>query len=472
MRLRLNRLSLLLTTALLAACNSTSEIDEKIRHYNIPAKWQNSAEQLTVEQFNVEHGWLNQIPNQQIKQLVDLALNNNFELKQQAFAVEVQQQELIVAGSALWPSLDLSLRAGRDKNSQENSTSRYNNNASLGLDLSYELDLWGKLSAADQQANLTLVAQQTSFEQAKQQLVADVVMAWFSVIEAKQLVKLYQQRTDNTQQNLDIIQLGYQRGLNSALDVYLTRNEVANEQSRTSAQKNALVVAIRELELLIGQYPQGLLEVDAKLPLLDSAIPQGLPSELVSRKPELVASWYQLLAQDAALAYAHKQRFPSLTLTASVGQNSEQLSDLLSASSLGWSLMGSLAMPLFNAGRLEANEEKARLQLKQQEQIYLDSLHNAFADVENRISEEQSLTERYQMMLTAQQNAMAAETLSFENYLAGLVDYTTVLDAQSRSFDAQSTLIEIKNQLIANRIKLHLALGGDFSAATQPSLAE
>jgi outer membrane protein TolC len=188
-----------------------------------------------------------------------------------------------------------------------------------------------------------------------------------------------------------------------------------------------------------------------------------MPLDIISRKPELLASWYQVLAQDAGLAFAHKQRFPSVNLSASISKSSDELSDLLSGSSFAWSLLGGLTAPLFNAGNLKASEEIARLELKQQEQVYLDTLYNAFASVENAVTTENSLKQRYQATLAAQQNAEAAETLAFEQYQRGLVTYTTVLEAQGRSFDAQSSLIQIKNLLLANRVDLHLALGGNFS---------
>ena len=148
------------------------------------------------------------------------------------------------------------------------------------------------------------------------------------------------------------------------------------------------------------------------------------------------------------------------------------MSNFLSVSSLGWSLLGNLTAPIFNAGKLAANEEKARLVLKQSEQSYLDTLYGAFAGVENAVTREASLKQRYQIMLKARDNAIAAQTLSFEQYQSGLVDYITVLDAQSRSYTAQSTVIQIKHQLIVNRIKLHVALGGDFSSTTASEKAE
>jgi outer membrane protein TolC len=340
------------------------------------------------------------------------------------------------------------------------------------LNVSYEVDIWGKLSDADRMSNFNYLAQKSSFEQYKQQLVVNVVTTWFSVIEAEKLLSLYRSRVENSQQNLAIIESGYHSGLTSALDVYLTRNDLNNELTRVSEQEAAKINVIRQLERLVGEYPKGELLVDANLPLLTNDIPVGLPSELISRKPALKASWYQLLSQDAGLAYAHKQRFPSIVLSGSVGDSTTDMSDLLSSSSLAWSLLGSVSAPIFNSGRLKANEEKTRLELKQGEQLYLDTLYSAFSDVENAITKEKSLKQRYYTMLAAEDNAKNASTLSFEQYQSGLVSYTTVLDAQNRSFEAQTTLIKIKNQLIANRINLHFLLGGDFSTPLPENKAE
>lgn len=457
----------IISSMLLLSCSSTGELDDNLRQSHVPAGWSSD-----LSNTQIQENWFEQLQNDQISQLVDIALNHNFQLKQQALLIDIQQQQLIMTGSTLWPTLAMSLSNNRRKTVSEGAGANYTSNASLDLNLQYELDLWGKLSAADRQANLELMAQKATYEEAKQQLVGDVIKAWFTVIEANKLLALYQKRSENTQQNLLIIESGYQQGLNSALDVYLTRNEVNNELSRVSDQQAQLTLATRILEQLLGQYPEGKLLVDAQLPLLEADIPIGLPSELISRKPALLASWYQLLAKNSALAYAHKQRFPSLSITTSLTDSRADISDLLSSSSLGWSLLGNITTPLFNAGKLKANEEKARLTLKQTEQAYLSTLYNAFADVENAVTTEATLTERYQIMLKAQENAIAAETLSFEQYQKGLVEYTTVLDAQSRSYDAQSTVIQIKNQLITNRINLHIALGGNFAKSSSAEVQE
>jgi len=450
----------LLSSLFLLACSSTSEVDKKLKDLSLPDSWQESTQALAVE-----HNWLAQLNSPQVQQLVSKALAANHQFSMQAYALDIAEQQLIVSGSQLWPELDLAFRSGRNK---DNQTASYANSNSINLNLSYEVDIWGKLSDADRKSNYDYLAQKATFEQYKQQLVVNVVTTWFKVIEAQKLLTLYQSRVKNSQQNLAIIEAGYNSGLTAALDVYLTRNDLNTELTRVSEQATVKTKLTRQLERLIGEYPKGELLVNANLPLLTNDIPLGLPSELISRKPELKASWYQLLSQDAGLAYAHKQRFPSIVLSGSIGDSSADISDLLSGSSLAWSLLGSVTAPIFNAGRLEANEEKVRLELKQGEQLYLDTLYDAFSEVENAITTEKSLKHSYYTMLTAQENAQIAATLSFEQYQSGLVSYTTVLDAQNRSFEAQTTLIKIKNQLIANRINLHFSLGGDF---TTPSLA-
>ena len=461
---RFRQLLPLLTSFFLLACSNTSEVDKKLTNPSLPDNWQESKQALSVE-----NNWLSQLDNPQVQQLVTKALAANHQFAMQAYALEIAEQQLIVSGSQLWPELDLSFRSGRSKDNQSDS---YANSNSVNLNLSYELDIWGKLSAADQISNYNYLAQKATFEQYKQQLVVNVVTTWFKVIEADKLLSLYRSRVENSQQNLAIIEGRYRSGLTAALDVYLTRNDLNNELTRVSEQATEKTKLIRKLERLIGEYPKGELLVNANLPLLTNDIPIGLPSELISRKPELKASWYKLLSQDAALAYAHKQRFPSIILSGSVGDATADIGDLLSGSSLAWSLLGSISAPIFNAGRLQANEEKSRIELRQGEQLYLDTLYEAFSDVENAITTEKNLKHSYYTMLAAQENAKIAATLSFEQYQSGLVSYTTVLDAQKRSFEAQTTLIKIKNRLIANRINLHLSLGGDFSAQSLENKVE
>ncbi len=442
----------------IAGCATNSELDKKLQFPEVPENWQ-----ITQSSIEVKDNWLPQFAQNELIDLVNEALTQNYALRQEAYGAEILKQRLLQSEADFWPTLDLDFSSGRSRSSSTEVTS---NSHSIGLESGYEIDIWGKLSAAQQQANLNYLASVAQYQQSRQTLVASVVSGWFDLITAKQLLDLAEQRVENSKQNLDIIESGYRQGLNSALDVYLSRNELNSEISNLADQQTSLLQTSRTLERLLGRYPSGKVAAtvaDTSLPLLDTQIPTGLPADVITRKPELKASWYQVLAEDAGLAYAHKQRFPSFNLSASISDSTDELSDLLSGSSFAWSLIGSIAAPIFRAGDLKANEEAARLTLKQQEQAYLDTLFEAFSDVENAITTEKGLKQSYLATVNASKNAKEAETLSFEQYQKGLVTYTTVLEAQGRSFDAQNALIQIKNQLLANRVDLHIALGGDFA---------
>ncbi|WP_462158670.1 efflux transporter outer membrane subunit [Pseudoalteromonas sp. GB56] len=445
----------------LSACTS-SHINTELVQPAFPANWQHNP-QFPEQSTLVSTGWINQLTDPQIHQLVANALANNQALKQQFYALLQSEQQLNVSEATDWPSIDLSTQTSRKK---DNRPVSYGNASDISLTMRYEVDLFAKLDAAQKQAFYTYQSALNSYAQSRQQLVADVISAWFNVIADQQLVDVYQQRIKAAQDNLAIIERGYRQGLYEALDVYLTRNEFASEQSALAAQQATLTSSKRQLERLVGEYPAGLIATKSELPLLQEPVGVGLPSELVTRKPQLQAAWQQLLAKDAALAFAHKQRYPSLSLTASLGDSTSRWDDLLSPSALAWSLLGNLSMPLFAGGELKANEEIARLALKETEQAYLETLLDAFADVENALTQEQSLKLQYEQTKKALDSANYAYELSFEQYVGGLQTYTTVLDAQQRAYNAQSALINIKLQLIKNRINLHLALGGDFESQT------
>jgi len=425
---------------------------------NLPEQWASKLKELKTTSK-----WLQNFHDPLLIEIIDKALTNNFKLKQQALAVDIKKHQLLNAGSQFWPNVTANLSVNRRK------TGNISNSTSLDLTAKYELDLWGKLSANEQKANLDWLSQQSNFEQQKNQLIVSTLTAWYNAVATEKLLQLNIQRAKNTKQNLAIIESGYKEGLNSALDVYLTRNELNSALAKVTEFNNSALKSKRIVENLIGDYPRANILLASKLPKINSSPILGIPADILQKKPSLQASWYQLLATDASLAFAHKQRFPSFSFSASINDQQTNLSDLFSPSSLGWSLLGNISAPLFQAGRLRNNEKIARLVLRQQEQNYLDTLYQSFSDVENAISKGASLQQQMLFQSDAGENAQSAYKLSFEQYQQGLVNYSTVLDAQNRWFDAQSSVIQLQNELLANRANLNLALGGDFTFTTQVS---
>ena len=161
-------------------------------------------------------------------------------------------------------------------------------------------------------------------------------------------------------------------------------------------------------------------------------------------------------------AAAHADRFPRLTLTGDIGTRSNELNNLVSSDYLVWSVFGGLSAPLFDSGRLEAEEERAVANIKIAEANYNQALLTAFQEVEEGLINETLLQEQESALKTASEESIEAENLAFDQYQSGLLEFITVLESQRRSFDAQSTEIEVRNQRLQNRINLYLALGGAF----------
>ncbi len=446
-----------LATAVLAGC-AVSAISPEVRDPDLPESWRGVDDYVAVED-----GWLGQLGDAELSGLVDVAMQRNYQLAQLAAQVEAAQQAAVISGAARLPELSLGFDSSRRRViSNQFGITRTSSNFELGLDLAWEIDAWGKLRDVEKQANLKLMAAQARYTDSRRRLAAQVARAWFNVVGARELLALLRERLTNLEQDLDIIERAYNQGLTGALDVYLARAGTDQERSRIAAQEQLLTEYRVALQLLLGDYPDGSLEASNTLPVLEAPIPTGLPSELVRRRPDLQQAWMSLLASDAAVAIAHKQRFPRISLVASGNDVSDDLTSLLDGTALAWSALGNLTQPLFNRGRLKAQEQQARAQLVQAENQYLDSLYQAFSEVETALSRNRTLQTRYRVTLAAEKNAVTGLTLAFEQYQRGLVPYTTVLEAQRRAFDIQSGVIDLRKQLLQNRVTLYLALGGDY----------
>lgn len=442
----------------LAGC-AVSAISPEVRERDLPESWRGVGEYGAVQD-----GWLAELGDERLDGLVDAAMERNYQLAQQAADVEAAKQAVIVSGAARLPELSLAFDSSRRRViSNQFGITRTSGNFELGADLSWEIDAWGKLRDVERQAGLNLLVAQARYEDSRRRVAAGVARAWFNVTGATELLGLLRARLANLEEDLDIIESAYNQGLTGALDVYLARTSTDQERARINAQEQTLAENRVALQLLLGDYPDGNIETGATLPLIETPVLAGLPSELISRRPDLRQAWANLLARDAAVAIAHKQRFPRLVLAASGGDVSEDLDSLLNGTPLAWSILGNLTQPLFNSGRLKAQEQQARARLAQAEYQYLDRLYRAFSEVENALSRKRSLQARYRVVLNAEKNAVTGLTLAFEQYQRGLVSYTTALEAQRRAFDIQSGVIELRNQLLQNRITLYLALGGDFN---------
>ena len=227
--------------------------------------------------------------------MVEKAIKANRTLAQEAAAVRLAEQNVRISDSTLWPNLGLSLSTQRDDTGMGSATQ-----SGLSLTAGYEVDLWGRLNAVQQQSQIDLARQKASYRETERTLVRDVVNAGFDASSATQLLGLLNQRFTNLTESLDVIERGYRSGLNDALDVYLSRNTLELERAGIANQQQIHFESLTRLELLLGDYPAAKLAVSANLQSLHlDPIAAGIPANLLSRRSDIQQAWLELLSADA-----------------------------------------------------------------------------------------------------------------------------------------------------------------------------
>ncbi|MEH6625278.1 MAG: efflux transporter outer membrane subunit [Motiliproteus sp.] len=453
--------AVLFSAILLGGCVFTSAKKPLVDapEVNTPENWQ----QLSNPADLSDQGWLQDFADASLKQLIAEAISHNPDLQSTRARLLAGLAEAEVAGADLKPQVDAELGASRSRRSS-NGRHSISDNVDGRLAFSWELDLWNKLSDSQQGAALAAGALRQDLTAARLSLAANTAKAWFTGVEASIQLRLSEELVANLEKNLGVLEEGYGSGIIDALDIHLARANLAAEQGRLAVRKQAVGDSSRDLELLLGRYPAGQVNSATELPSLPAPVPAGLPSALLERRPDIRAAALRFDRSLALLSRAHKDRFPSLRLSGDVGINSDNLADFLKGNSLIWTALASLTQPLFDGGRLEALEKRTVAEAEEARAKYLSVVLQAFSEVESALQQEQQLLLEVAALNLASEQSDFAESLAFEQYLSGLVDYITVLEAQRRAFNARSTYLNSRNLLLQNRINLYLALGGDFMA--------
>lgn len=416
--------------------------------------------------------WLTELDNEQadLQATVANALAASPALVQLAAQRDRAQAAWRVATADRLPTADLNLRGSRSVVGR-NQVAQAGQIFNLGLSVAWPADLWGQLSETQRAAALRAAAAERRFEGARRQLAADVARAWFDALEARALLGVFEQRLDSLQSTTDVIESGYRRGLNEALDLYLARNTLAQERSNLEAQRQTVQETAAAVQRLAGRYPDGTRVIDGVLPRIEASVPAGLPSDLLVRRTDIAEAWLNVLAADADVAVAQRARLPQLTLSGSAGRVSQQLANIVSEGDESWSLVANIAGPLLDAGRRRAQVSQAQATAAEQEAIFVERLLQAFGDVESALSRTARLEAQRTALVDARDAAERALELAVDQYARGLVDFTTVLESQRRAYDASTQVVRLTNQQLQNRVTLYEALGGEFTLADKPPAA-
>lgn len=448
-----------ITAMLLCAVGIAGCVSTPTQEVALPA-----LEQLEVRRFSdgstIFDGrqWVARFQDATLTRLVDEALDNNPTIAEAVANYDASRALLRSAGSALGPSLDVSLGES-DSGIVDGSGDSVR---TVGAALSWEADIWGRLRSARNAAAEEAEASAADLLFAERSLAAQTARAYFLLKEAIQQRELAERTAESLARSAELIRVRADAGFSDRGDLELILSDLANARSIVESAGLAERDAARSLEQLLGRFPSADIEASGDLPQPPAAPATGLPSDLLERRPDVLAAERRLAATLNRTREAQVARLPQLSLTGELSGASSSLSDAADPSNLIWNAVANLVLPVIDSGRRRA---EAALRTAEQEAAaarYANVVLGAFQEVEGALDARAATDRQLDQLVTARDRAREAYRLTNTQYESGLIDLISTLEIERRLFNAASAAILAQRQLLDEQVTLYLALGGSY----------
>ncbi|WP_432822936.1 efflux transporter outer membrane subunit [Trichloromonas sp.] len=406
--------------------------------------------------------WWTLFDDPRLDALMEQAFAGNLDLAQALARLEQLQAMGRQSAAARQPYLNLEGSGGRGRQ-QSIAGPVSSDSFRLSAAAGFELDLWQKLKSRSDAADLDVLASRQDIQSLYLSLTAQLAELYYLAVEQRAQLALTDSTIVSFEDSLARVEDRYRSGLVPAVDVYQARQNLAAAKARRPQVERTLATTEHALAVLLGRYPGPTLSGDsATLPALEKAFAIGLPSQLLTRRPDISAALARLQASDERIGAAIAERFPSFALIGNTGGASGELDTLLSSPNIFWNLLLNLAQPVIDGGRRKAEVERTQAVFRESLAEYHLVVLRAFQEVEDALAQGRTSAERIGLLEARLAAASAARRLALDRYLQGLSDYLPVLTSQATEFDAESQLLAARRQLVSDRIALARGLGGGW----------
>lgn len=411
-------------------------------------------------------GWQSFFQDPALKKLIAVALDSNRDLRVAALNVDAYRAQYRIQRSALFPSLDAAGNGARQRLPADLSPSGaagISSQYDVGAAMAFELDFFGRIRNMNQQALEEYLATEEAKRSVHISLVANVAQAYLTWQADQALLEVAQRTLQTNERTLSLIQSSFDAGVASALEVRQARTTVNEARAYVQRYTRQVAVDVNGLRMLLGgplptDMPQGL-KLDSQV---FAEIPVGLPSDLLQRRPDILAAEHRLIGANANIGAARAAFFPRISLTGSAGTASSQMSGLFEGGSGAWAFMPSISMPIFNAGRLGANLDYAEIQSDIRVAQYERTIQNAFREVSDSLAARGTYGKQLEAQRELVENTSEYFKLAQQRYDEGVDSYLNVLDAQRLLFTSQQQYIQDRLAQLNSEIDLYKALGGGW----------
>lgn len=428
----------------------------------VPQQFSLSRNGLMPAAQNYQHsGWRNFFADPQVTRLIAEALSNNRDLRMAALKVEEARAQFNVTDADRYPQLNASsgITYSGGLKSDKPTSQEYD----AGLELSYELDFFGKLRNMSEADRQNFFASEEARRAVHILLVSSVSQSYFSQQLAYKQLRIARETLKNYQQSYAFVEQQLVTGSTNVLALEQARGQIESTRAEIAKREGELAQANNALQLVLGTYRALPSENGAS----DSALtpvklPPNLSSDILLQRPDIMEAEYQLKAADANIGAARAAFFPSISLTSGLSTSSTALSSLFTPASGMWNFIPKIDIPIFNAGRNNANLKLAEIRQQQSVVNYEQKIQAAFKDVADALALRDSINNQ----IDAQQRYLDSLQITLQRarglYASGAVSYIEVLDAERSLFATQQTLLDLTNSRQVNEINLYTALGGGW----------
>ena len=462
---------------LLGCANNTSITIEDI-DIDIPDRWQ-----TTIPDYEPLTGkWWSMFNDPELEQFIDAILENSPNIKTIINNRKIALQNAKINGSGVFPTLNPSLNSSKSQQnlsgfgfgeffsnmngsqdsigggSSDNEVVTFDSESyGLSLNLQWEIDVWGRVLNGRRAAFKEYESLDYELSYLAYSTIVRSTQTYFQAIEASEQLKIAQESYESLVRIRDLVEDRFKRGIKSSLDFRLAETSVSTAKITIEDRKNQLHSLNRNLEIISGDYPAGIL-------ISNPEISAGIPADIITRRPDINALVLRVEAAGLNLSQAKRNLLPGLTLNGSVGTSAKKLEDILNDDNSVWSLSAGVVSPLFNGGKLKSAVKIQESVVENAKQELIQGLLLAFSEIETILYLEESIKVKLDAIRNAVSQSESAYLLSTERYDKGVTTLESVLNSQRQYNEIRSRYLSLKRQRIENRLSLLLAIGGVYES--------
>ncbi len=426
-----------------------------------PAQWHESPPGTASVWPEAE--WWHGFGSERLDQLIVEAERSNDDLAGAIARVQEADAQARIAGAALLPSLDAGATATRERAPVTGLGPRVFNTFNPELSASYELDFWGKNRALRDAARAAAVASRYDQQTVALTVISSVATTYFQALELRDRIQVAQENLDNSRKILAGFRLEESAGTATGLDVAQQETTVAQLDAALPPLQQQFRQTVYALAVLIGKTPESVdVESGTLTALSIPPVVEGLPSQLLSRRPDVGEAEQQLIAANADITVARAALFPDITLTASGGYESSALTSLISPPNRVYALTAGLTQPIFHGGALRGQVAYSEARYTELLTTYHKTVLTAFGNVEDALVAAQQTAEQQRRQQDAVNTARRAFDFAQQQMSAGIVNILTVLNTENALFTAQDQLVQVNYLHLQAMVDLFTALGGGW----------